>query len=348
MAANHHSSPWGNRIRETLRDVMPLVALLLVICIFATAGWKFERGRFFTFDNSRLILCDSAIITVSALGMMLIIAVGGIDLSAGAILGLCTAVLACALKRTYSPEQEQVPWHLPLLCLLLTVGVGALAGGLNGILINTFRVTPFMVTLGAMAAYYGLAMLLADEKTVVPHPTAIPTWLRTFVSHNAFGWYAPGIPKVPLGIAVEIVLALVLAFVIHRTVFGRHIIAVGANEQAARLCGIRVGVLKIAVYLLGGACFGLAAVCQFANVLNYSPGTGQGKELDIIAAVVIGGGSLKGGRASVIGTFAGSLLMATIRSGCTQLGIGNPYQLIIIGLIIIGAVLFDRATGRAE
>jgi ribose transport system permease protein len=347
-SAGWNSAGWNIHWRDWLRRIMPVVALMIVIAIFTLAGWITQRGRFFTMDNFCLVLCSSATVAVAALGMMLVIAVGGIDLSAGAILGLCTAMFAVALK--YCGTWESATWLTlaPYLCLVLTLLVGMLCGALNGFLINTFRLTPFIVTLAAMAAYLGLALILSAEKTVSPPRELIPDWLRYWIHRQVFGWIIPGVPRIPTGIVLEILLALALAFILRYTLFGRHILAVGANEQAAKLCGIRVGWLRIGVYALAGAFFALAGVYQFSNVANYTPNTGQGKELDIIAAVVIGGGSLKGGKASVLGTLVGSLLMTVIRSGCTQLSIDSPYEQIIIGVIIIVAVLFDRSTGRGE
>jgi ribose/xylose/arabinose/galactoside ABC-type transport system permease subunit len=256
--------------------------------------------------------------------------------------------LAYGLRTYGAPPADTTPLLAPLIFVAAAVLTGAACGAANGSLISYFRLAPFIVTLGAMTIYLGLALILADEKTVTPPGKAIPDWLRYLVSQSRFTLWQGFLPVVPLGIALELALAGGLALVMRKTVFGRHVLAIGANETAARLCGIRVTSLRVMVYTLGGALFGLAGVYQFALVKNYTPNTGAGRELDIIAAVVIGGSSLKGGRASVIGTLVGSLLMAVIRSGCTQLSVPNPYQQIIIGLIIVAAVLFDRAAGRGE
>jgi len=338
---------WPRRpASDYVRDVVPVAALGLLIALFAVAGWILDRGRFFTPENAALIVTNSSFVTVGALGMMLIIAVGGIDLSAGALLGLCTAVLAVGLRSYGASTGETIPLGPALAVVCLAIAAGAACGSLNGTLISAFRLAPFIVTLGAMAVFIGTALILSDEKTITPR--GVPEWLKQFVAHGNFALWKGFLPVVPLGIVVELLLAAILAVMLRRTVFGRHLLAIGANEEAARLCGIRVTGVRIAVYTLGGALFGLAGVYQFALVKNYTSYTGVGRELDIIAAVVIGGGSLKGGRASVVGTLVGSLLMAVIRSGCTQLSIPNPYQQIIIGLIIIAAVLFDRAAGRGE
>jgi ribose/xylose/arabinose/galactoside ABC-type transport system permease subunit len=339
-AASVHLAQW-------LRTIVPVLALAALIAVFAIAGWTTGRGRFFTLENAGLVITNSSFVTVGALGMMLIIAVGGIDLSAGAMLGLCTAVMACTL-RANSANLTEPSISLALWATLLAIGTGVLCGTVNGTLISPFRLAPFIVTLGGLAVYVGLALIVSDEKTLTPPSRVLPDWLRTFVAQSGFGLWAGVVPTIPRGIALELLLAGTLAVVLRKTVFGRHVLAIGANEAAARLCGIRVTEIRVAVYAIGGALFGLAGVYMFALVKNYTPNTGVGRELDIIAAVVIGGGSLKGGRASVLGTLVGSLLMAVIRSGCTHLSVPNPYQQIIIGGIIIAAVLFDRAAGRAE
>jgi ribose/xylose/arabinose/galactoside ABC-type transport system permease subunit len=333
-----------------LRDLMPVVALVVLVAVFSLLGWWTGQGRFFSLQNAALVICNSSTITVGALGMMLIIAIGGIDLSAGTMLGLCAAVMAACLSMAGDGQPlgpQTVTW-IVIMVMMLTVLTGGACGAANGSLISYFRLAPFIVTLGAMAIYQGLALIVSDQKTVATSPQMIPSWLRLFVSASGFRVAYGFVPLIPLGIAVELLLAGVLAVVLQKTVFGRHLLAIGANETAARLCGIRVTAMRVVVYMLGGLCFGLAGLYQFALIKSYSPGTGVGKELDIIAAVVIGGGSLKGGRASVLGTLVGSLLMQVIRSGCTQLSVPNPYQHIIIGAIIIAAVLFDRAAGRVE
>lgn len=328
-----------------LRDIVPLLALLIVVGVFTLFDRFYGQGQFFSLANLFNILCDNAFITVGSLGMMLVIAAGGIDLSAGTMLGLSCSVLAVGLSRVQSTDATLVSLAAAGM-VAAAVLAGGCCGGLNGSVISGFRVAPFIVTLGTMVIYLGVARILAGDVTVSPKLT--PDWLSDAVApytfRLAYGW----LPLMPLGIFLEIVLAVGLSVLMRRTVFGRHIIAIGSNEAAARLSGIRVTRVRIVVYMLAGMFFGLAGVTLFPSVTNYTPGMGLGRELDLIAAVVIGGGSLKGGRAPVLGTVVGSLLIAVIRSGCTQVNVPDPWQLIIIGLIIIAAVLFDRAAGRGE
>jgi ribose transport system permease protein len=329
---------------RVLRDLVPVLALLVVVGVFTLLDRIYGQGHFFSLLNLFNIVCNNAFITIGALGMMLVIAAGGIDLSAGTMLGLSCAVLATTLS--HFATDAATATYVAGGVLLLAVLAGGLCGAVNGTVISTFRVAPFIVTLGTMVIFLGIARILAGDATV--SPKHVPDWLGDAVApYNfrlAYGW----LPIIPLGIAIEIALAIALAFMMRRTIFGRHIIAIGSNEAAARLSGIRVTFVRIAVYSLAGMCFGLAGSMLFPSVTNYTPSMGLGRELDLIAAVVIGGGSLKGGKAPVLGTVVGSLLIAVIRSGCTQIGVSQPWEYIIIGLIIIAAVLFDRAAGRGD
>jgi ribose/xylose/arabinose/galactoside ABC-type transport system permease subunit len=340
------SQPALHSVLRALRDLVPVLALLVVVGIFTLLDRIYGQGHFFSLLNLFNIVCNNAFITIGALGMMLVIAAGGIDLSAGTMLGLACAVLATTLARWDQAANSSAVTFIAFGVLLLAVLAGGLSGAVNGAIISTFRVAPFIVTLGTMVIFLGIARILAGDTTVSPRH--VPDWLGDAVApfnfRLAYGW----LPIIPLGIAIEIVLAIALAFMMRRTIFGRHIIAIGSNEAAARLSGIRVTWVRIAVYSLAGMCFGLAGSMLFPSVTNYTPSMGLGRELDLIAAVVIGGGSLKGGKAPVLGTVVGSLLIAVIRSGCTQIGVSQPWEYIIIGLIIIAAVLFDRAAGRGD
>jgi ribose/xylose/arabinose/galactoside ABC-type transport system permease subunit len=233
--------------------------------------------------------------------------------------------------------------YTPALALVLTLATGCLCGLLNGSLISFLRVVPFIVTLGTMTLYLGIAKLIAQETTVRPdRATQVPDWLSDLLSIRSKALWA----GLPLGIWLMIGLALVLAAVLRYTVFSRYVYALGSNEATARLCGINVSANKIAVYTLAGLFVGLAGICQFAYLSVGNPTSGLGLELRIIAAVVIGGASLSGGRGSVVGTLCGVGIMAVIDSGCTQLGLSNPVQDVILGVIIIAAVAVDQLRQR--
>ena len=204
------------------------------------------------------------------------------------------------------------------------------------------RIVPFIVTLGTMTMFLGMGKILANESTIFPPRDQIPSWLMNLCSTRPPDVVYGVVPNIPTGVWIAMGLALLVSALLRFTVFGRYVFALGSNEATARLCGINVPMTKVAVYTLAGAFVGLAAMYHFATLKIANPVEGLGMELKFIAAVVIGGGSLNGGRGSVLGTLAGAAIMGVITSGCDQLEVPNPYQDIFIGLIIIAAVALDR------
>jgi ribose transport system permease protein len=233
------------------------------------------------------------------------------------------------------------PWTAALAVLICCV-TGATAGLFNGLAISGLRVVPFIITLGTMTVFVGLGNLISDNIPIRPAPHTVPRAVTSLVSNTPDDF----VLGFPLGVWLTLILALGLASILRYTVFGRHVFALGSNEATARLCGINVTFVKIAVYASGGLFFGLAGLCQFARLSTGDPMSGLGLELKVIAAVVIGGASLSGGRGSVIGTLAGALIMQAISSGCTQIGLPDPIERIVTGLVIIGAVTLDQVRHR--
>jgi ribose/xylose/arabinose/galactoside ABC-type transport system permease subunit len=205
---------------------------------------------------------------------------------------------------------------------------------LNGILITALRVVPFIVTLGTMLLVRGAAKGLSGERRIEAPTTWLNALLRTVRDDR--GWL------LPWGIWLAIVLAIVVAITLQYTKFGRHLFAIGSNERTARLCGVRVERTKIAVYTIAGAAAGLAGVLLLSLLSVGDPTAGVGLELDVIAAVIIGGGSLAGGKGTVLGTVAGAAIMTVIQVGCSQQGLPNWVQQIVTGTIIVFAVALDR------
>ncbi len=237
----------------------------------------------------------------------------------------------------------------PLLALVAAIGCGCSCGLLNGVLVSYLRVVPFIVTLGTMQLFLGLAKQIASETTVRPdRATQVSDWFVDLLSIRGNALWL-GIPS---GVWLTLLLAGLLAAVLRWTVFGRYVFALGSNEATARLCGINVRWNKIAVYTLSGFFVGMAGLYQFSRLTVGNPTSGTGLELKVIAAVVIGGGSLSGGRGTVIGTLTGALIMSVITSGCTMLGLQNPVQDMILGVIIVAAVTLDqfrqKAVGRRQ
>jgi ribose/xylose/arabinose/galactoside ABC-type transport system permease subunit len=205
---------------------------------------------------------------------------------------------------------------------------------MNGVLITSLRVVPFIVTLGTMLLLRGAAKGMSDERRL----EAPITWLNGLLRTARGG---EGL-LLPWGIWIVALLAVVVAITLQYTRFGRHLFAIGSNERTARLCGVRVERRKVAVYTVAGALAGLAGVMEFSRLSVGDPTVAVGAELGVIAAVIIGGGSLSGGNGTVIGTLAGAAIMTVIQIGCSQYGLPNWVQEIVTGTIIVFAVVLDR------
>jgi ribose/xylose/arabinose/galactoside ABC-type transport system permease subunit len=297
-----------------------LIGLVAVALIFgALVGPQFFRPV-----NVELIARQTAIVCVAALGMTMVIVSGGIDLSVGSVIALSTVVTALLLRANTSP----------LVAALGAIAAGAACGLMNGLLVTGLRVVPFIVTLGTMLLVRGAAKGLSDERRIEAPITWLNDLLRT--ARDGRGWL------LPWGIWITLLLSVIVSMTLLYTRFGRHIFAVGSNERTARLCGVRVERCKVAVYAIAGTLAGLAGVMEFSRLSVGDPTVAVGLELDVIAAVIIGGGSLVGGKGTVIGTLAGAAIMTVIQIGCSQQGLPNWVQQIVTGTIIVFAVALDR------
>jgi ribose transport system permease protein len=313
-------------VGRLLNTVGPVFGLLLVLGMFSLD--PVVRSHLFTGTNCKIILIQTVIVAIGALGMTMIIVSGGIDLSVGSVVALASVVGATSLLKGHSPATA----------IGLTIGVGALVGLINGLIIAGFRMMPFIVTLGMMGVARGVAKWLAGNQTVNAPESPVNNLMKMFDPDHLF--------PLPLGVWIAILLAVVMAVVMLRTIFGRYVFAIGSNEATARLCGIRVPLMKVAIYTLAGLFFGLAGLMQLSRLTQGDPTVAIGLELDIIAAVVIGGASLSGGTGSISGSMIGALIMAVLRNGSNQMGWRNYVQEIIIGVVIILAVGLDKFRQR--
>jgi len=306
--------------------VGPLAALVALYIVFSVLA----PDSFPTAGNARTMVRQTTVVGIAALGMTMVVILGGIDLSVGSIVAFTTVAVAWLL-------QAGVP---PLWAALGGVLAAAGCGLFNGALITGLRVMPFIVTLGAMGIIRGAAKGLAHEQKI----DAPLSWLNDLISELPQGsrWQL-----LPPGVWLLIVLALVVGGVLRYTRFGRHIFAIGSNEQTARLCGVNVTRVKTLVYTLSAALAGIAGLMQFSRLTVGDPTVASGLELDVIAAVVIGGATLSGGEGSVLGSLVGAMLMTEIKTGGTHLGLSNWVQEIITGVIIIVAVALDRLRHRS-
>ena len=329
VAANPRDRLW--RAIEAFRSVVqPFVVLLIVVVGFMIYGWFFKSGApFVSARRMPLIAKQTAIIGVGALGMTVIIIGGGIDLSVGSMMALLSVVLALALRDGMNPG-----W-----AMFLVIAAGICAGALNGLLVTGLNLVPFIVTLGTMLAFRGLAEQMANREKIAI--STAPAWLSGLLDPPRAGSWQ----LMATGAWIVVALALVMALVMRYTVFGRHVFAIGSNEATARLCGVNVARTKIVMYALGGLFMALAGIFSFSNLGSQGdPTSGVGDELTVIAAVVIGGGSLNGGRGSVLGSIVGALTMTALKSGCDYAGVGDSIEKIIIGGIIVAAVAIDQFT----
>lgn len=324
----------NKRLRQALGLFGPFMGLLFVYVLFLIIA----PDSFRTLYNTKTFLTQAVIYGIGALGMTAIIISGNIDLSVGSLIALGTVITGLVL-RTWGGDAPGV--GLPLLAALAAIGVCALCGLASGSLISGLRIVSFIVTLGMMQIARGVAKGLADQTTV----NAPATWLNgLMVVEPELGARHSIAP----GVWIMLALLIVMYVTLRHTVFGRRVFAIGANETAARLCGINVALTRIWVFGLGGALTGVASVMQFSNLTLGDPTAAVGMELDIIAAVVIGGGSLSGGEGSVVGSVVGALIMAILRNGCNLVGVPNYVQNIVIGSIIIAAVGVDQLKRRIK
>ncbi len=295
-----------------------LLGLILVAIIFGVL----VGPRFFAPTNLELMARQTAIVSIAAVGMTIVIVAGGIDLSVGSMIALTTVVVAQLLRMEVSP----------LAAALGGIGAAAFCGLVNGVLITRLRVVPFIVTLGTMLVIRGAAKGFGEERRI----EAPATWLNDLlrVTHGEM--------LLPSGIWAVIVLSMLVAGLLRYTRFGRHTFAIGSNERMARLCGVAITRTKIVIYMLSAALTGFAGLLMFSKLSVGDPTVAIGLELDVIAAVIIGGGSLLGGRGTVSGTLIGAAIMTVIQIGCSQKGLPNWVQQIVTGGIIVAAVALDH------
>ncbi len=299
----------------------PFLGLLVVIALFSIPGET--REFFLTYYNFKTIFTQTVIVAIGALGMTMIIVSGGIDLSVGSTVAFTSVVGALLIERG---------WGAPA-AMAAVVLAGGMIGLLNGAAIAGLRMTPFIITLGTLGVARGSAKWLADSQTVNYDDSAINAWMTT---SDPFSY------ALPAGVWVALSLAVVTSLVLRHTVFGRHVFALGSNEATARLCGIPTTRLKVIIYAVAGCFFGVAGLFQLSRLRQGDPTVAVGLELDVIAAVIIGGASLNGGVGTILGSMIGALIMAVLRNGSQQMGWPTYFQEIIIGLVIIVAVFVDR------
>ena len=290
-----------------------------------TGGMGLISPPFRTLSNLENILQQSSVNGIMAVGMTLVIITAGIDLSVGSVLAL-SGVIAASFAHPGS--------HSLIVPILFGLLAGLVCGTVIGVLIAKRRLAPFIVTLGMMTVARGLALVYTNGRPVINLSDAYD---------EIGGGYLAGIPIPAL---IFLVVVLLGAFILHFTRFGRYVYAVGGNELAAKVSGINTDRILIGVYALTGALAGLAGIVLSSRVMSASPATAAGYELDAIAAVVIGGTSLSGGRGSISGTIVGALIIGVMNNGLDLLNVSSYWQQIVKGVIIVLAVLLDKRSKR--
>jgi ribose transport system permease protein len=310
--AERFSAGW---LRDQLIRHAMVVVMLLIIAYFS-----YRSARFGTLDNLQTIAVAAAPFALIALGQTLVILTGGIDLSVGSVI----AVSAMAAAATVKDHPERL-W----LSVLVALVVGLAAGSINGILVAKVNVPPFIATLGMLTTASGLAYVIGGGAPI----NGLPTDFGKIANTEILGIQIP--------VLVMIVGIIVAALVMARTAYGMRIYAVGGNPVAAQIAGVKTGRVLFSVYALSGLLAGLSGVMLASRVISGPPNLGQGYELDAIAAVVIGGASLLGGRGSIWGTALGLLLIQTLNNGLDILVVPAYWQSVIKGVLIVSAVAVD-------
>jgi len=308
------------RMLASAGDYVGMLAVLGVL----VAIFSLKAENFLTQTNLRTIANQIPAAVVIASGMTFVLIVAGIDLSVGSVAGLCGAVLGASM----------VQLRLPLgVAVLMCLAAGLACGAVNGLVSTRWRVPSFIVTLGMLEIARGGAYLVTNSQT-------------QYIGSSVEVIANAGVGGLSLPFIIAIVVVAMGQLVLARTTFGRHAIAVGANEEASRLSGIRVQRVKAAVFAVCGLLVAIAAVIDTSRLASADPNAGTGFELQAIAAVVIGGTSLMGGRGSVVSSFFGVLIIAVLGNGLAQVGAQEPTKRLITGCVIVAAVILDRYRHR--
>jgi erythritol transport system permease protein len=317
-----------------------LIALIVIGAIFAVAEDAFLTGA-----NLEILAKQTALNAILAIGMTFVILTGGIDLSVGSIVGLTGMIAGLLINEGLEVSfLAQVVYPHTWMVLVISLAAGMLLGAVNGYIITRFNVAPFIATLGMLMVARGLAGLINNGNTfpnLVGKEELGNTGFRELGTGELFG-------LVPWAIVIMVAFAMVAWFVTTRTPFGRAVFAVGGNERSAELSGVRVNRTKMAVYMISGLCAATVGLIISSQLVAAHPATGTFFELNAIAAVVLGGTSLAGGRGSIIGTVIGAFVIGTLNNGLVLMGISSFLQQVITGSVIVFALIVDQLQQRAE
>ncbi|HGE71745.1 TPA: ABC transporter permease [Candidatus Poribacteria bacterium] len=296
-----------------------ILSLVLISAIFSLLTPIYLTGQ-----NLINIAQQAVINSIVALGMTVVIISGGIDLSVGSIVALTSLIVAQNMAEKSIPS-----------ALLIGIAVGIICGLINGGLISYLKLQPFLVTLGTMSLYRGLALIFCNGLPIRNIPSAFLVGMNAL--NNSF----------PIPVIIMFAFSLLIGFLMRKTVIGEYIFAIGGNEEATRLSGIRVNEIKVLGYVISAIACTIAGIIFISRLGVADPQAGIGYELEAIAAAAVGGASLSGGKGSILGTIIGALLLSAIRNGLTLLNVQAFYQYVAVGIIIIIAISIDRFSRKA-
>jgi erythritol transport system permease protein len=325
-------------LNKLLVEGRALVALAIIIIVFSSLSSNFLQP-----DNLILMTRHVAMNAILAIGMLMVILNGGIDLSVGSTVGLSGVMAGYLLQGSNVPFSDMVAYPSVWVVILVSLAVGALVGWVNGLLVAKLNVAPFIATLGMLYVARGIALLITNGETF--------TKLRGEASLGNQG-FIPVLAGTPLGIPMPVwlmvVFAIVFSLVLNRTAFGRWLYATGGNERAAELSGVPVWRVKILIYVISGICAGTVGLLLAADLPAATPRGGEFYELNAIAAVVIGGAALSGGRGTIRGTLIGAFVIGFLVDGLVLVGVSVFWQQVIKGAVIILAVAVDQIQQKLQ
>ncbi|WP_062521931.1 ABC transporter permease [Demequina silvatica] len=329
----------GDRgVGEFLLDQRAFVALIVLVIVFALLS-----DAFLTPSNLITMTKHVAYNAILALGMLLVITTAGIDLSVGSIVGLSGIVAGVMLQGWQLSLFDVTAYPAVWVVIIVALAVGALVGSLNGLLVTRFNVAPFIATLGTMYIARGAALLISNGSTF-PKLQGDPE-----LGNTGFSFLGVARPLgIPTAIWIMVAFAIVIALLVNKTRFGRWLYATGGNERAAQLSGVPVKKVKMRVYIISGICAAMAGLIIASELTSAAPQTGNTFELNAIAAVVIGGASLAGGRGTVKGALIGAFVIGFLSDGLVLVGVSSFWQTVIKGLVIVLAVILDQGQERLK
>ena len=316
-------------IKETRRGGAQQKLWAFASLIVLVAGFSLASPNFFQVTNIMAILQATSVNGVLAVGVTLIIITGGIDLSIGTLMTFCAVMTGVVLTWAGMPL---------LLGVLTSIATGALCGLISGTFVAKMKIPPFIATLGMMLMLKGLSLIVTGTKPIYFNDTP---GFSEIAQGSLIGRIVPAFP-VPNGVLILFIVSAAVAWILGRTVLGRYTFALGSNEEAVRLSGVNTDAWKMAIYALAGGICGIAGLLIASRLNSAQPALGLGYELEAIAAVVIGGTSLAGGRGTILGTLIGALIMSVLTNGLRVMSVAPEWQTVVTGAIIVAAVYADQ------